>query len=182
MNINSNSYKITHKPPMLTGRTYHNTIFYSGHVYVIGGNGGKCERFNLSGNSWEAIGTLLDVYDTASVVECDGELYVLGGGCNGEVLDLVQKLSWRTLIWEIMPVRLPAGAFDIACFKVEASIIHFVVKGTLYSYKPASLRIDPVETLTQHIQSYGGPSYYSEHILYCSSGEGKALKLKLTKV
>jgi hypothetical protein len=94
-------------------------------------------------------------------------LYALGGFDGFSHLDLVQKLSLKSLTWEIMQFRLPFAGRAIPCFKLRETEVFLVVNKTLCSF--TALEVRPLKTLTHDIQSTYGVSYYYRSTLYCSS-------------
>jgi hypothetical protein len=60
----------------------------------------------------------------------ESSLYALGGFCDSEPLDLVQKLSLESLTWELMQFRLPFAGQHIPCFKLSDTEVYLMVKKT----------------------------------------------------
>jgi hypothetical protein len=72
-------------------------------------------------------------------------------------LDLVQKLSLKSLTWELMQCRLLFAGYGIPCFKLRDTEVYLVVKMTLCSF--TALEVRPLKTLTKHKRSVFGGSY-----------------------
>ncbi|WP_204256543.1 hypothetical protein [Mammaliicoccus sciuri] len=94
----------------------------------------------------------------------ESSLYALGG-YDGSNLDLVQKLSLESLTWELMQFRLPFAGCGIPCFKLRDTEVYLVVNSALYSF--TTLQVRPLKTLTNHINSWNGASYYHNGTLFC---------------
>jgi hypothetical protein len=171
-------FAVSHCPPMLTPRRSHAAVYHTPHLYILGGLNysrvlSECERYVCAENRWEALPPLPRACCDTSGVVVESSLYALGG-CNGEKdLDLVQKLSLKSLTWEIMQFRLPHAGGGIPCFKVRDTEVYFVLNKTLCSF--TSLQVCPLKTLTKNIWTWSGASYYHSGTLYCCSNGGGAV-------
>jgi hypothetical protein len=168
-------------PPMLTPRRGHAAVYHTPHLYILGGERdgrylSECERYVCAEIRWEALPPLPTVCSGTSGVVVESSLYALGG-VGGSVLDLVQKLSLKSLIWELMQFRLPFAGYCIPCFKLRDTEVYLVVNKTLCSL--TALEVQPLKTLTENIQSSFGASYYCRGTLYCSFHDGAALSYKI---
>jgi hypothetical protein len=170
-------FAVSHCPPMFTPRREHAAVYFTPHLYILGGKNGwmsalsECERYVCAENRWEALPPLPRACSHTSGVVVESSLYALGGYHRvEEELDLVQKLSLESLTWELMQFRLPFGEYGIPCFKLRDTEVYLVVYKTLYSFTGSEVR--PLKTLTEDIQSWHGASYYRRGTLYCSSDEG----------
>jgi hypothetical protein len=167
-------FAVSHCAPMLTPRVRHAAVHHTPHLYILGGWIGistlsECERYVCAENRWEALPSLPKASCQASGVVVRSSLYVLGG-YDYSPLDLVQKLSLESLTWELMQFRLPFEGSSIPCFKLRDTEVYLVVNRTLWSF--TALEVRPIKTLTGHIKSWFGSSYYSRGTLYCSSDKG----------
>jgi hypothetical protein len=171
-------FAVAQCPPMLTPRYSHAAVFYTQHLYLLGGHNGRnlteCERYVFTENRWEALPHLPRACSYTSGVVVESSLYALGGQSDGVNLDLVQKLSLESLTWELMHLRLPYADCAIPCFKLRDTEVYLVVNKTLYSF--TGLEVRPLKTLTKNIGSWFGTSYYHSGTLYCSSGKSINLK------
>jgi hypothetical protein len=159
-------------PPMLTPRALHAGVFYTQHLYLLGGcNLGECERYVFVENRWEALPPLPTACRNTSGVVVERILYALGGvGNYHSALDLVQALSLDSLTWELMQTRLPHAGWSIPCFKLRDTEVYLVVNKTLCSF--TSFQVVSLKSLSEDIYSVGGVSYYRRGTLYCSSQIG----------
>jgi hypothetical protein len=173
-------FAVTHCAPMLTTRRAHAAVYHTPHLYILGGWNGRClsecERYVCAENRWEALVPLPRACSGTSGVVVKNNLYALGGS-DRSVLDLVQKLSLESLVWELMQFRLPFAGRAIPCFKVRDTEVYLVKKKTLYSF--TALEVRPLKTLTKSIDSWFGTSYYCRGTLYCSSCEGGVRSLEI---
>jgi hypothetical protein len=106
----------------------------------------------------------------------ESSLYALGGFA-GPPLDLVQKLSFESLTWDLAQFRLPFTGYGIPCFKLRDTEVYLVVSRTLYAFTTFEVRY--LKTLTKDIQSWFGTSYYCRGTLYCSSYSGGVFRLEI---
>jgi hypothetical protein len=165
---------VAHCPHMLTPRAWHAAVYHTPHLYILGGWNdsylSECERYVCAENRWTTLPPLPRACSHLSGVVVESSLYALGGFYKGSQLDLVQKLSLESLTWELMQFRLPFAGDYICGFKLRDSEVYLVVNKTLCSF--TALEVRPVKSLTGHIQSWFGASYYCRGTLYCSSFEG----------
>jgi hypothetical protein len=104
-------------------------------------------------------------------VELDNSIYALGGSAYKGDLDTVQRLSFDSLTWELMQLKLPQADYWFPCFQIDTQV-YLVIEKTLYSLTP--LEVKAVKTLPEGIQCL--TSYYSRGILYCAwYGERQSL-------
>jgi hypothetical protein len=170
-------FGVCERPSMLSARTWHAAVCHSYYLYVIGGRckgdvSSYCERLICARSQWESLPPLPTPCESPSciVAESTQSLYVLGGHTDIS-LDLIQRLCLTQLIWETLDLRLPHRGTGIACFKrsAQAPQIYFVMHSALYVFLPEQPDIRAVKALSTHIESWGGPSYYSNKTLYCSN-------------
>jgi hypothetical protein len=76
-----------------------------------------------------------------------------------------------------MQFRLPFKNQGIPCFKLRDTEVYLVNNQTLFSFTGFEVR--PLKTMTGHIQSLLGTSYYHRGTLYCSSYYGAVLSLEI---
>jgi hypothetical protein len=175
-------FAVDHCAPMLTPRTEHAAVYHTPHLYILGGwvdteSLSECERYVWADNRWETLPPLPRACYSTSGVVVESSLYALGGIANRLSLDLVQKLSLKSLTWELMQFRLPFTGFGIPCFKLRDTEVYLVVKNTLCSFTAFEVR--PLKTLTEDIRSENGASYYCRGTLYCSNYEGAVLSYEI---
>jgi hypothetical protein len=167
-------FAVSAQPHMHSPRKEHAAVYYAPHLYVLGGWRPikylrECERYVCDENRWEALPLLPRACCNSSGVVIESSLYALGG-FDGKNLDFVQKLSLKSLTWELMQFRLPYAASDLPCFKLRDTEVYLVAKKTLCSF--TGLQVLSLKTLTDNIHSWQGPSYYNRGLLYCSNGAG----------
>jgi hypothetical protein len=153
-------FAVAHCTPMLTPRRFHAAVYHTPHLYILGGINSdylsECERYVCAENRWEALPPLPKACNSTSGVGIENSLYALGG-YDGSDLDLVQKLSLKSLTWELIQFRLPVGGYDIPCFKLRETEVYLVVNKTLCSFTAFEVR--PLKTLTKDIKNRYGASY-----------------------
>mmetsp|Transcript_23777 Transcript_23777/g.42080 ORF Transcript_23777/g.42080 Transcript_23777/m.42080 type:complete len:178 (+) Transcript_23777:242-775(+) len=164
---------------MLIGRGNFGAAFYKGCIYAIGGEtngpqlGSTCERLILDENRWESIQLLPQDASNLSaiVVEEESSLYALGGYNDFKDLALIQRLNFDSHTWAVLPLKLPYPAINLACFKIEGSKEYFFIKKTLYCFDPQANTMKTLLTLNAvtPLKSIGGPTYYHEGYLFCST-------------
>jgi hypothetical protein len=168
-------FAVAHCAPMLTPREGHAAVYHTPHLYILGGWStrymSECERYVCAENRWESLPRLARACQSMSGVVLENSLYALGGYHYSE-LDLVQKMSLKSLTWELMQFRLPYKDSGIPCFKLRDTEVYLVVGQTLCSLTAVEVR--PLKTLTEGIRSWYGASYYSRGTLYCSNNAGEA--------
>jgi hypothetical protein len=173
-------FAVVHCAPMLTPRMGHAAVYHTQHLYILGGKNegilSDCERYVWAENRWEALAPLPRACSSTSGVVVESSLYALGG-FDGSALDLVQKLSLKSLTWELMQFRLPFPDYSIPCFKLRDTEVFLVVRKTLCSFTGFAVR--PLKTLMEDIRSRHGASYYHRGTLYCSSYEGAVLSYEI---
>jgi N-acetylneuraminic acid mutarotase len=83
---NLKNFSLEELPPMNNQRASHSTLFYDGHVYVVGGYKREnnsllsaCERFNLQSRKWEKIASMNIERSKPSVFQLKGHIYSFGG-------------------------------------------------------------------------------------------------------
>jgi hypothetical protein len=173
-------FAVSKHPPMLTPRREHAAVYTTPHLYVLGGwnrkNLGKCERYVCAENRWEALPALPRACRWTSGVVVESSLYTLGGYDRCLALDFVQKLSLKSLTWELMQLRLPHADSRIPYFKLRDTEVYLVVNNTLCSFTDFEVR--PLKTL-RGINSLFGASYYRRGTLYCSCAWGEVLSFEI---
>jgi hypothetical protein len=173
-------FAVTQCHPILTPRVYPAAVYHTPHLYILGGWNesclSECERYVCAEHRWEALPPLPRACSSTSRVVVERSLYALGGH-DGEALDLVQRLSLKSLTWELMQLRLPHAGHIIPCFKVRDTEAYLVVNKTLCSFTAPKVR--PLKALTEDIQSWRGASYYHSGTLYCSNDKGAVLSYEI---
>jgi hypothetical protein len=163
-------FAVAHCATMLTRRRRHAAVYHTPHLYILGGLNDnyltECERYVCAKNRWKALPPLPKACYGTSVVVVESSLYALGGWYDESALDLVQKLSLKSLTWELMQFRLPFEGCGIPCFKLRDTEVYLVVNMTICSL--TALEVRPLKTLTKDILSFFGVSYYHRGMLYCS--------------
>mmetsp|Transcript_29017 Transcript_29017/g.51900 ORF Transcript_29017/g.51900 Transcript_29017/m.51900 type:complete len:345 (-) Transcript_29017:88-1122(-) len=170
-------YARIRQPFMLSARALHGNAHHDGCLYVIGGDQGKgsaireCERLIMDGYFWEDLPPLPKAVHGSSVVvlKATESLFAFGGTYKKQKLDLIQRLSLSRLEWDILPLRLPKPACDIACFVKGNSKIEFVIEGSLYSLNGKTESMKLLKKLDKQYVSIRGPTYYYGGLIYCSA-------------
>jgi hypothetical protein len=180
--IDVGTFEVTPQHQMDTPRRRHTAVYHTPHLYVLGGQIGRkylseCERYTCAKNQWEVLPPLPRACTDMSGVVVESSLYALGGMLDGSRLDLVQKLSLKSLTWKLMQLRLPYADCLIPCFKLRDTEVYLVVKKTLCSF--TCLEVRPLKTLAKDIGSWRGASYYRRGTLYCSSDKGGVRSLEI---
>jgi hypothetical protein len=139
-------FAVSHCPPMLTPRLRHATVYHTPHLYILGGDNGrclrKCERYVCAEDRWEALPPLPKACNSTSGVVVENSLYALGGIDETDLdLNLVQRLSLWSLTWKLMEYRLPFDGGCIPCFKLRDTEVYLVVGRTLCSF--TALEVQP---------------------------------------
>jgi hypothetical protein len=174
---------VTPKPPMMTARYGHGSVFDGGFLYVIGGYNdtrlAECERYDTLHNHWQPIPPLPHASNAHTAIVCGytRRIYTLGGH-DGSDLDLIQEFELESQTWKLLEVKLPFKSRDIPCFRVKnQALIYFIQGGALHSFSPISYALANVKPVTD-ITSYHGPSYFVKGTLYYDSYNcGRLLKL-----
>ena len=84
-----------------------------GFVYVVGGKGDNditialCERYNLRGNRWEELESLVEPKARATIQDFNTDLYVLNGCQENKLLNSIERYSIRNNTWKILPWTTP---------------------------------------------------------------------------
>eukprot|EP00359_Climacostomum_virens_P007110 CAMPEP_0204904050 /NCGR_PEP_ID=MMETSP1397-20131031/4638_1 /ASSEMBLY_ACC=CAM_ASM_000891 /TAXON_ID=49980 /ORGANISM="Climacostomum Climacostomum virens, Strain Stock W-24" /LENGTH=382 /DNA_ID=CAMNT_0052072783 /DNA_START=83 /DNA_END=1227 /DNA_ORIENTATION=+ len=176
--VSGSSLEVTQKAGMLSARYWHGSVYDKDYLYAIGGwNRGtmrECERLSVSEDRWEALQPLpLGCRNVNVVVVKETEcLYALGGQTAfRSFLDVIQRLRLGRLEWNVMPLRLPTGAYYIACFSKESKV-WFFVDMKLYCLNALADCSITLSKQIGEIKSRCGPSHYHRGYLYCSNFEG----------
>jgi hypothetical protein len=174
-------FAVAYCAPMLTPREAHAAVYYTPHLYILGGRKDRClrecERYVYAEDRWEALPPLTRACHSMSGVVVESSLYALGGFSGSTSRDLVQKLSLESLTWELMQFRLPFAGSGIPCFKLTGTEVYLVINKTLCSF--TALEVRPLKTLTKDIRSWFGASYYLKGTLYCSNYYGGVLRYEI---
>jgi hypothetical protein len=167
-------FAVAHCAPMLTPRKAHAEVYHTPHLYILGGWNcrclSECERYVCAENRWEALPPLPKACSGTSGVVVEISLYALGGYNGPCLVSFVQKLSLKSLTWELMQFRLPFAGYAIPCFKLRDTEVYLVVNKTLCSF--TAFEVQPLKTLVDDIKSISGTSYYCRSTLYCSNWNG----------
>jgi hypothetical protein len=165
-------------PEMLDARASHNSIYYRGCVYVIGGGFegrrlNKCERYVVSLRKWEAIPSMpVACYDHGLVVlDAKKCLYAVGAQDGQDHSTMVSELDLMNLIWRKLPLVLPATVKNPAAFTTPDAYDRFflVINHNLYSISPYTEDLRKVKTLNKNVQSRFGPSTFFRGKLFCNA-------------
>jgi len=170
--VSGSSLEVNPKAPMLSARCDHGSVYHMDYLYAIGGLGSyqKCERLLVREDRWEALQTLpRECFGVSvAVVRKTQSLYALGVEFEeNRYLGLVQRLSLRSLTWEVMPIKLPGAALDIVCFRHGESKVWFVVSEKLYCLNALTEGSISFVRKVGNLVSKSGPSYYLRGNLYC---------------
>mmetsp|Transcript_6634 Transcript_6634/g.11712 ORF Transcript_6634/g.11712 Transcript_6634/m.11712 type:complete len:275 (-) Transcript_6634:57-881(-) len=178
----SRDHAVINKPHIITIRSGHGAAYFEGYLYVIGGrkmfDGLKeCERFSLKESRWEALSPLPLPCCCTCVIACKEteSLYSLTG--DFKCLTSIQRLSIRSLAWDIMPLKLPDDYGFFAAFRLDGETqIYFGHKSVLYRYDLLAGSTEAVKDIFCNILTHYGQSYFREGTLYCSTDHGPAKK------
>jgi hypothetical protein len=178
--IDTRTYEVSREARMKMPRVAHCAVYCAGYLYVFGGHSGSnclsdCERFAES--RWEAVSPLPKAGCYMSGVAVKDQVFVMGGSDDSGTLDCFQRLSLRTLTWDLLELNFPLQQ-SIVCV-LATSKVYFIVKKTLYSFQPETRDIEDTGHSVPRIKSWFGPSYYRGGVLYCSSYQGKAKTLEI---
>mmetsp|Transcript_29996 Transcript_29996/g.53212 ORF Transcript_29996/g.53212 Transcript_29996/m.53212 type:complete len:337 (-) Transcript_29996:2014-3024(-) len=169
-------YAVSTMPQMLSARCRHGAVYFDEFVYVVGGMYVKqCERYSLPEERWEALPDLPQMCwdNTVVSLETTRSLYSIGGSSKLlDGLNLIQKLDFESLSWNILPIKLPYAEFNLACFKLEESHVFIVLKKSLYVFHPSTNTLQHIRKLSANIQSWKGESYFSKGSLYSFTNWG----------
>jgi hypothetical protein len=171
----------SHQPPMLTARRNHPAVYHAQFLYVLGGWNDwsrlkECERYVCAESRWEALPPLPIACSQMSGVVVEGSLYALGGYDADGALDSIHKLGLKDLTWMTIDLKLPyTGCFS--CFKISDAEVYLVMNKTPFSFTP--LQVLPLKPLSEDIQSWRGPSFYSRGTVYSSNHCGVAKRLEI---
>mmetsp|Transcript_17687 Transcript_17687/g.31812 ORF Transcript_17687/g.31812 Transcript_17687/m.31812 type:complete len:341 (+) Transcript_17687:8997-10019(+) len=176
-------FSLTQAPYMLVPRYHHNSAYFRGFIYVIGGFNGyeaihDCEKYSLVEEEWGSLPPLpTAVYEHSLIVHSQA-LYVLGG-C-GEAF--IQELSLDVHVWKVLGVKLPVAFSYSSCFKLgEGPSALFIMQGTeLFKFDSKHHLISRVSDLQRLIFSQYGPCYYSQGLIYASNSEGAPRSLEVS--
>jgi hypothetical protein len=166
-------YAVLHRTPMLSLRFSHVSLYYSLHLYVLGGELGECERYVVNEDRWESLKPLPVPCIGVNAIEMKGSIYIIGG------TDSFQRLNVEQLTWEVLKVTLPSIGVNVPCFKLSATACqcYLLVGGCVHCFDAASGTIKAVKPL-YNVHSEG-LALYRGGSLFCSSREGAASRLRV---
>jgi hypothetical protein len=176
-------FAVSSVPPMHTARYNHAALHHSQYLYVLGGYSNRrlseCERYVCTESRWEVLPALPVACDAMSAVVLGDSLYALGGRADAGDLDTVQQLSFDSLTWELMELKLPQAACYFPCFKTDSQV-YLMIKRMVYSFTP--LQVKPIKSVPENIVCE--TSYYSRGSLLISYmlGEGIGTVEELTSL
>jgi len=188
--VNINDLSIEQKAPMIGARGSHNSAYFRGALYAIGGYRNallkSCERYLCDQDVWEEIPELLVASHSAGLIVLDitARLYALGGIGEIGTLDVIQELDLRTLTWRELLLHLPNANYLLACFKLnsDAEEIYFMESKYLYCINPSRGRFEKLWKLDKNHCSCWGPSYFYNNVLYSSSNQGAVTRVEIGKI
>jgi len=172
----------SYRSEMMLSRQFHNSIYYKGHVYVVGGyHKGtlrECERYNTKYDYWENLAPLVIGVRFTSAIALNEAIYVLGGTLKVDVgttkhakSALIQEYSVLNDSWKVLDINLPFRSSNLPCFKVKdnSELIYFIIENRLYTFKPRASRIQHILTLPQRTNLIRSPCTYRDGHIYCIS-------------
>jgi hypothetical protein len=172
-------YAVSHLPPMRTARYFHCAVYHSQYLYVAGGyvlstDLHSCERYSFAEKRWTRLPPLPQSRFWMNGVAKWGSLYIVGGSYREGYSDLIMKMSFDQLTWEVLRTKLPRVDKSMALFTHDNQI-YFVVNDSLYSLQP----LQYIKTFPKEITSFFGPSFYRHGFLYCSVWSGEAERTEI---
>jgi hypothetical protein len=92
---------------------------------------------------------------------------------------MIYTLSFESLTWSTLAVRLPLKTVSIACFREsnESAEVYFVQKKQLFKLDHS--QITPVRTLSAKIESRMGPSYYYRGSIFSTNSSGRPSRVEI---
>jgi hypothetical protein len=180
---------------LLTPRAGHG-LAYDGRRYayavggcVIQGNQRICmdsaERYDSVLNAWEALPSLPTAVAGVCPTILRRELYAVGGTIDGtmtpfnietDCTDVIQVFSLDSWTWRELQVRLSSKDYWLPCFIADDSL-YTLVSSTVMKVEAEA--VTEVTKVSHNCHCFGGPSYFRNSTLYCSSHEGQVTQLSL---
>jgi hypothetical protein len=168
---------------MKTPRYAHDSVFYGGFLYVIGGVYtsylAECERYDSFQDKWRPMAPLPRATCGHEAIVCGHtrRIYSLGG-YDGSDVDLIQEFELERQTWKLLEVKLPTKSSWIPCFRGNQQLIYFIQGKALRSFSPITYALTQVKTVG-NIQSWNGPSYYAKGSLHYPNETGPLQKLAI---
>jgi hypothetical protein len=188
VSIDTRTFAVTVKPPMISPRSTHSSVYFRDYLYVLGGFGGfsmrECERYCTSTGRWEAIPPLNTASRnfTAMVIERSQSIYALGGyEGSDDYHDLIQEFSVERHAWKTLDLKMPSAVICPVSFKLaeDETKLYFVQGASLYVFRPQHLNVRQVRDLSGNFDLGYGASYFSSGYLYCASKAGAAKRVEV---
>uniref|UniRef100_A0A3B4WZA1 Kelch-like protein 26 n=2 Tax=Seriola TaxID=8160 RepID=A0A3B4WZA1_SERLL len=96
-----------HEVAVLKGQLY---VFGGKRYYGVGDTLNSVYRYDLHQNSWESLAEMHEKRCAFSVVVLDGKIYAIGGHCDPEYIDSVERYCPTANSWSFTwPIDLPLG-------------------------------------------------------------------------
>mmetsp|Transcript_25759 Transcript_25759/g.45343 ORF Transcript_25759/g.45343 Transcript_25759/m.45343 type:complete len:359 (-) Transcript_25759:71-1147(-) len=176
------------QPKMYGQRKRHAAVYYSGHLYVIGGIAhsslNTCERYSFNEGTWTTVSSLRLEVHSASAVACEATdcLYALGGhlqAMNRET-NIIQRYYVSLDKWDFMELMLPSVALNLPCFAFDGKLYVYInwqhmvhnESGSLYKLDLTNEAITKVKNLNMRITSPLDYTVYLDGTLYTSNDRG----------
>mmetsp|Transcript_10883 Transcript_10883/g.21278 ORF Transcript_10883/g.21278 Transcript_10883/m.21278 type:complete len:395 (+) Transcript_10883:3075-4259(+) len=189
VSIDADTFTLSRHPPLQVSRFCHNSAYFDGFVYVVGGCDtsqilGDCERYSLASKQWETIERLNAPAAQFSLVVLHKTrcMYALGGyDYQRSQSGNIQEFSFDRLTWKQCGVKLPLPQADISGFTIQeqADLVFFVQDYKVYSFQPLTQTIEVVKQLEFNVEAFEGPSCYSDGTLYTSKYFGPVMSYEL---
>jgi hypothetical protein len=161
-------FAVSSQSSLHTARYWHAAVYDSQYLYVLGGYNDsflrECERYSCADDQWEVLPVLPVAGFAMSAVVMHRSLFALGGETDECSLDTVQRLSLKSLTWQLMALRLPQAGSWFPCFKLDTKV-YLLIKDTLYAFTP--YQVKAIKTVPRDIQCYSsyccrGNLYYTD--------------------
>jgi hypothetical protein len=180
-------FAITQHRNLITTRYAHSSVYHQGYLYVIGGWNEEqcqveCERLQVvDGLEWEQIPPLPAKNSGAGTIKLEVKecLYVFGGYTDTgyDLTDAIHEFNFATFTWRTLEIKMPGLQYWTPAFKLseDADECYIVLENTLWIFRPDEQSLVKLRGLTEpakEMQSWFGPSYYSNNVLYCATYEG----------
>jgi hypothetical protein len=170
---------------LITTRYAHSSVYHQGYLYVIGGWNEQqcqvdCERLQVvDALEWEQIPPLPAKNSGAGTIKLEECLYVFGGYTltGYDLTDTIHEFNFATFTWRTLEVKMPGLQYWTPVFKQskDADECYIVTENALWIFRPNEPSLVKLRDLTeaaQVMQSWFGPSYYRNDMLYCAPYEG----------
>lgn len=180
-------FAVVLKEDMRFERGYHGAVYHASYLYVFGGQSSvglieSCERYCLTSDCWEVICSMPHAASDICALVDNDSIYSVGIGESYFVkiqrLDVQRQNDLQALQWEVLKIKLPYFDRNMPFFKVEDRM-YLILMRKLCSFTASSIQV--LKDINSIVSSIGGPSYYFNGTLYCSSIQSPAFKVDLSR-